>query len=225
MLKQFESIPYSIVEVYSLPLWGWVAAISREPWMTAVVSHLRLCGACCFAWLWAGRWAVGRRAAVTLCLLCLRSLRQLQSFSSTAYRMHARTPCCLVFRLEATPSGSPGPVLYFEDWEEALWGTCVCMVMDDYRQVPRKQISRAKSFSLWPGPRSKFYRNQCFVLFFNLITKLTGCISQSSLCGPAWDGGMFCLLGICISGWKCCISENWVFVIFLTFLYCNKKFS
>lgn len=22
--------------------------------------------------------------------------------------------------------------------EEALWGTCVCMVMDDYRQVPRK---------------------------------------------------------------------------------------
>ncbi|GAB1288543.1 Guanine nucleotide-binding protein G(I)/G(S)/G(O) subunit gamma-10 [Apodemus speciosus] len=44
-----------------------------------------------------------------------RSLRQPQSFSSTAYRMHARTPCCSAFQREATLSGSPGPVLYCED--------------------------------------------------------------------------------------------------------------
>lgn len=48
-----------------------------------------------------------------------KSPRQPQSSSSTAYRMHARTPCCSACQPEATPSGSPGPVLYCEDWQAA----------------------------------------------------------------------------------------------------------
>ncbi|CAK6449049.1 unnamed protein product [Pipistrellus nathusii] len=47
-----------------------------------------------------------------------RSLRRLLSFSSTARRMPARMPCWSEFQRVATPSGSPDPVLYSEDWKE-----------------------------------------------------------------------------------------------------------
>ena len=45
-----------------------------------------------------------------------RSLRRPRSFSNTACRMPARMPCWWAFQLEAIPFGSPGPVLYSEDW-------------------------------------------------------------------------------------------------------------
>lgn len=80
----------------------------------------------------ARRWARCEQVPV----LCRRSRRQPRSSSSTACRMPARMPCCSACQLGAIPSGSPGPVLYSEDWEAVLGSTRGRMTA----HVPRRQF-------------------------------------------------------------------------------------
>lgn len=102
--------------------------------MTSVGSHGRFQGIRCLPLGGSGCEPLG-----VWLRLCFRFPRRPRSCSSTASRTPARTPCWLVFRLAATPSGSPGPVLYSEDGEyrypvhpgakalsqssQRLWGT------------------------------------------------------------------------------------------------------
>lgn len=94
------------------------------------------------------------------------------------------------------------------------------MVMGDCHHVPRKRFSTAKSLSLLPCPRAKFYRN-LFVL--TSLQNFLSCIPSLTEPVMVCLGYRHVLLTRCLQFRKeTFIFKNWVFVIFLTFLYSNK---